>query len=1520
MQATSTTWRLLIEAGWQGDQRLKILCGGEALPRELARQLVRRCSSLWNMYGPTETTIWSLVHKIENQDDPILIGHPIGNTQVYVLDPAFQLLPAGVPGELYIAGAGLARGYLNRPELTKEKFVPNPFSLEDQGNRGIGDKGRLLEQNSPYPLMYRTGDLVRWRSNGKLEFLGRIDFQVKVRGFRIELGEIEAVLGRHPVVAEAVVVVREDTPGDRRLVAYLELRENLSHEVRTENPPIVDRSVARDLVVKELRDLCRKQLPDYMNPSVFVVLESLPLTPNNKVDRRALAALPAPDLTLQEAALDFSPPLSPEEQLIAGLWAQVLRVHPSGISRDANFFELGGHSLLATQVVSRLRDAFHIVLPLLTIFETESLAAFAAQVVAARQAEQGVSTPAMVHISPDGSFPTGLPLSYAQQRLWFLDQLQPGTALYNMPVAVRLDGPLDCSILERCLNEIVRRHASLRTTFPVNQAGRVEQSIASELIVPLPVIDLQDVSEPEREAEAVRRAVEEARHPFDLAAEPLVRAFIFRIGPEQHFALLNVHHIVCDDWSLGIFIEEMATLYAAYSLGDPSPLPDLPVQYPDYTVWQQAWMERGELQIQMEYWKEKLAGIPPLLALPTDRPRPAVQSFRGAKEVFYLPAELTETVYSFSQSEGATVFMTLLAVFQILLHRYTGQEEVCVGTPIANRVRSELEGLIGFFANTIVLRGQLSGELSFRDLLHQVRVTAIEAYAHQELPFELLVEALQPERDLSHSPLFQVMMVLQNAPQRDVELSQELCLCPVDLEEETARFDLTLSLEEDAGQFKCTFVYNRDLFEAATIQRMAGHFQTLVAQAIGDPVRLVSQIQFMTGPELHELLVARNSTAFPYPEYPIHRWFEVVAAAQPDTPAIVFEDQILTYAELNRRANQLAHYLVKIGVEAERPVALCLDRSPELILGLLGILKAGGAYVPIDPAYPVERKAYLLEEISRPFKGCILLTQEKPIQGAQTPLSATAGLPENIHTIDLASLWSEIAGEPAENLRTDVSPEQLAYIIFTSGSTGKPKGVMLQHGGLVNLVQAQTRCLEMRPGDLVLQFASISFDASLSEIFMALATGATLLLAPTETLTSPIDLLDLLREKSVTVVTLPPSLLQVLPAHDLPDLRALISAGESCPLEVAERWAPGRLFFNGYGPTETTVGPTFHRVDLEKLHQSGAATVPIGRPLQNIQIYLLDSNQQPVPIGVPGEIYVGGVGVARGYLNQPELTAENFVANPLSSVDQVNRGIGDKGILAEQVSPIPLFYRTGDLARWLSDGNLEFLGRVDQQIKLRGFRIELGEIEAVLGAHPAVEFCAVVSRGDQPENKQLVAYYKPAPGFELDTATTIDLRAHLAEKLPEYMLPAFLIRMDQLPVTANGKIDRHALAALPLPYINETNRAQAYAPPRNAVEKVIADMLAAALSINRVGIYDNFFELGGHSLLATQLILQIQQTLSVEIQLRSLFENPSVAGVAGKILANPLQANRIERTAELVLKVAQLSDEQVANILKSKRS
>jgi natural product biosynthesis luciferase-like monooxygenase protein/amino acid adenylation domain-containing protein len=1418
----------------------QILLGGEAFPVSLARQLEPVLQGdLYNMYGPTETTIWSTMQRVHKGAKSISLGRPISNTQVYLLDKHLQLLPMGVAGELFLGGKGVVRGYVNHPELTAERFLPDPFS---------GEAGACI---------YKTGDLARYLPDGTIEFLGRIDQQVKMRGYRIELGEIEAVLCSHPAVRQCVVLAREDVPGDKRLVAYV--------------------VSSQELMADGLRSFLQKQLPAYLIPSQFLLLDAIPLTPNSKVDRKAL---PIPEQWHREGDEKPQGARTAIEELLVELWCKVLGRTQVGI--HDNFFELGGHSLLVTQLLARVRAILGVELPVRTVFEAPTVADLAYRVEQVLRRGEDLKMPPLTA----GERPQGLPLSFAQQRLWFLDQLQPESVAYLVPTALRMDGELNVKALKHSFQELVQRHESLRTTF-VEQADQPIQIIHSAGHVCMPVIDLRGLTGEHREQEARRLANQERQCPCNLATGPLLRTYLLRLEPQEHILLLTLHHIITDGWSDEVLVYELTTLYQANLSGQPSPLAPLPLQYADYALWQREWLQGEVLEAQLAYWQTQLAGIPPL-ELPTNHPRPPVQTYRGTCQVFQLSPILSEQLVALSRQQNVTLFMTLLAAFQVLLMRYTGQTDISVGTLVANRRQAEIESLIGFFINTLVMRTDLSGNPTFEQVLQRVREVCLGAYAHQDPPFEHVLETVAPPRDLSRSPLFQVMLVLQNVPHAQVNLAG-VRVEPWDVGTIANKFDLTdlgLSITQTGQGLSCILEYNCNLFEPETITYLFNRWQILLEGLIANPQVYLSDLPLLTDDERECLLVAWNATRMAYPqEYCIHQLFEQQAERTPDAVALVFEEQHLTYGQLNGRANQLAHHLQKLGVGPEVLVGICMERSIGMVVGLLAVLKAGGAYVPLDPADPCERLTYMLQDA-----GVTLLITQQHLQ-RQLPKLQTS-------VLYVDADWEKISQECQEKLHHDLTSANLAYVIYTSGSTGQPKGVLVNHASLVNCAFAWRHAYSLNARcQCHFQMANVTFDVFLGDLTRALASGAKLVLCPRDLLLTPEKLYALMRQEQVDGAEFVPAVMRGLVTYlqetsqSLDFMRLLIIGSDiwySQDLERLQSVCPSHTWImNSYGVTEATIDSSYFRCEGKGLSTKGL--VPIGHPFRNMQLYLLDSSLQPVPIGVSGELYIGGLGVARGYLNHQELTASRFIPHPWS------------------LEPGSRLYKTGDLGRYLPDGTIEILGRIDHQVKLRGFRIELGEIEAVLGQHPMIQDCVVLAREDMPGEKRLVAY---VVGSQELTAT--GLRSFLQEKLPAYMIPSQFLPLDVIPLTPNGKVDRRAL---PPPTSVRSELEMTFVSPRTPAEEVVAGIWAKILGVDHIGPHDNFFELGGHSLHGVQMISQLRDIFQVELPLRSLFEKPTVESLVSDIAQLRGGREIIEAIAEVFQEIEHLSEEDIKAIL-----
>jgi len=1388
----------------------QIITAGEQLKitKEMRALFARlpQCS-LDNHYGPSETHLATCLRMGGPASEwPRLpaIGRPIPNAQVFVLNPELQLTPVGVVGELYIGGAGLAREYFNRPDLTALRFIPHPFG-------------------PPGARLYRTGDLVRYRNDGSLEFVGRIDGQVKVRGFRIEVGEIESVLKQHSAVKQVAVVPIEGEAGAKRLVAYV-----------VATPGAAPTS-------EQLRGYLREKLPEYLVPATFLLLGSLPLLRSGKVDRDALRGRVE---ARAENVDGYVAPKTPTEEILAGLWADVLKRERVGL--NDNFFDLGGHSLLATQLMSRVRDAFQVEVPLRSLFDSPNLAHLAQAIEANMRSRQGLPVPA-IRRGPRNGF---LPLSFAQQRLWFINQLQQNSSVYHLAAALHLSGPLDGKALEQSLGEILRRHDVLRSSFTVMN-GQPVQVIAPHSDFTLATVDLSSQPRAEREAELQRLMKEEVCKPFKLSESPLLRARLLRLAPNEHVLQVTMHHIVSDGWSSGVMIRELAALYEAFIKGKSSPLDELRIQYADYALWQREHLTGGFLAEQLSYWKEHLAGAPATLELPRRKARPVMQGFRGAIERFELSPELTAQLKRLSGGEGVTLFMTLLAAFKVLLWRYSGQSDIVVGSPIANRNRAETEPLIGFFVNTLVLRTRLAGSLSFRELLGRVREVCLGAYAHQEVPFEKLVEELQPERSLSHTPLVQVMFALQNAPMPPLALAR-LRLSVMDVPLETAKFDLALSLQETSEGLFGDLEYSSDLFDSVAARQMLDHYRCLLASILTNADAPLSELTLLTDAERRRILVEWNDTAFEN-ETAIcaHEAFEQQVDLTPEVVAVIQGPEQITYRELNLRANQLAHHLHGLGVGPEKLVGICIERSIEYLIGILAVAKTGGAYVPLDPTYPAERLALILEDC----RALALLTNEglrgKFAQGETTMVL----LDHDRETIE---------SQPGGNLISPVTTGNLAYVIYTSGSTGQPKGVQITHSSLMNLVRWHQHTSALAPGDRTALLAGMAFDASIFELWPNLTAGVTIHLPDEETRLSPVKLRDWIVAQKITVCFVPTPLAElILPLKWPPaaSLRILHTGGDKlhdCPDTV-----PFQVV-NNYGPTETTVIATFAWVSSED--RSEGESPSIGRPIDNVQVYILDRNLEPVPARVPGELYVGGAALARGYSNQSDLTAEMFLPDPFST------------------SPGGRLYRTGDMARYRADGRIEFLGRHDQQIKIRGHRIELGEIEVVLNKHPEVRESVVVCGEDGHGEKRLTAYLVLKETGQLSVD---ELRASLVEKLPSFMLPPALVVLERLPLNANGKVDREALPAADLSLLS---LGAPYVAPASEMERTISGVWQELLGLERVGIHDNFFDLGGHSLLMIQMQSRLQEVFQRDIAIIDLFHFPTVRELARHLGAEHQQS------------------------------
>ncbi|MEU4794391.1 amino acid adenylation domain-containing protein [Streptomyces sp. NPDC023327] len=1396
----------------------EVWTGGDVVPAASVRRVMDACPRITVVdgYGPTETTTFAARHALPaGSDTPaaLPIGTPLDNTALHVLDGWLRPVPAGSTGELYIAGAGLARGYWRRAALTAERFVADPYG--PAGTR-----------------MYRTGDLVRWNAEGALDYLGRADDQVKIRGFRIELGEIEAVLAAHPAVAQAVVTVREARPGDKRVVAHL---------VPARDPAPTP---------AELRSHAADELPDYMVPSAYVVLDALPLTGNGKVDR---AALPAPDLG---AALAGRAPRTPQEEILCGLFAELLGVPSVGI--DDDFFELGGHSLLATRLVSRIRSVLGVELAVRGLFEAPTVAALGRAL-----AESGGARAALRAADPR---PERVPASFAQRRLWFLHRFEGPSPTYNIPFALRLTGDLDQAALRAALRDVADRHEALRTVFAEDAEGPYQIVLDGERARPELTVE-PSVSA----ADLPGRLAATAGHAFDLATEVPLRAWLFGTGEREHVLLLLVHHIAGDGWSVPLLARDLTAAYAARLTGAAPSWTPLPVQYADYSLWQRQVLgseddETSPISRQLAHWKETLAGLPDELALPVDRQRPAVASHRGDRVLYEVPAPLHQKITDLSRAAQASPFMVLQAALAALLTRLGAGDDIPLGTPVAGRTDDALDEVVGFFVNTLVLRTDTSGNPTFRDLLARVREADLAAYAHQDLPFERLVEEVNPSRSLVRHPLFQTMLTFNNTDRTTAggDGLPGLSTAPVVSDTASAKFDLLFSFAERRAQdgtpdgLGAGLEFSTDLFDRATAEALVARLLRFLEEVTADPRRRIGEIPVLAEEERRLVLTEWNDTRRPYPYRSPAERFEAAAATTPDAVAVQAPDGSLTYAELDLRASRLARLLTARGVAPESRVAVAMHRSADLVVALLATCKAGACYLPVDPEYPADRIAYMLDD-ARP--SVVLTTREvRPV--------LPAAVDDRVLVVDDPALaqerTQESAQEPAalgvERPGARQEAGHPAYLIYTSGSTGRPKGVTMPAGALGNLLDWHEEALPGGPGTRVAQFTAVSFDVSVQEILSALLGGKTLVVCSEDVRRDPARLARWLQDTRVQELYAPnlviDAVCEAATAQNLalPDLTDLVQAGEALTPHGAIRAfcaaGPGRRLHNHYGPAETHVVTSHQLPERPEDWDEGAP--PIGRPVANTAVRLLDPWLAPVPPGVAGELYIAGTALARGYHGRPGLTAERFVADPYGP-------------------PGTRMYRTGDLARFTAEGRLVYLGRADSQVKIRGFRVEPGEIEAALTAEDDVAQAAVVVREDRPGDRRLVGYVVASAALAEG-----ELRARAARRLPDHMVPAAFVVLDALPLTPNGKLDR---AALPAPeYAAGGGR-----EPLTPEEHTLCGLFAEVLGVERAGADDDFFELGGHSFLAARLVGRVREVTGTELPVRAVFEAPTPAALAAAL-------------------------------------
>ncbi len=1384
-----------------------VICSGEALSFELQNKFYKTFSNtqLNNLYGPTEASIdvsyWACEKISESKKVPI--GKPIWNTQLYVLDKQLNLLPIGVPGELHIGGISLARGYLNRKDLTAEKFIPDLYNPAP-GNR-----------------LYKTGDLVQLLEDGSIEYISRIDNQIKLRGLRIELGEIETKLLEHPKINNAVVIVKENDNSEKFIAAFY-IPEN--NEV---------------IKPEELKKHLLKSMPDYMLPSYFISLKEFPINPNGKVDRKKIASY---KIELNKNESKLSNITNPSEELLISLCKEVLE--NDNITPKDNFFDVGGHSLKAAQLVARIRTTFNIELPIKEVFEAQTISDIAFIIDKMKKQEEGFKIPELTK----RNFKEIPQLSFSQKRLWFLEQLEPLKNTYNISAAVKLKGELNYKIFEKSINAIIERHENLRTSF-YDIEGKPFAKINKHTLTELEIIDISKHNNIEEEALQIVQST--ATHIFNLKEYPLFKLRVIKLSKNEHILVVVMHHIISDGWSIGIMINELSEHYEKYLNNENYSVQSLDIQYSDYADWMNNWLKDEILERKLKYWKDKLKGIPEVLELPLDYTRPPVQTFNGASINFSIDKKYSNKLNSINKKEGLTNFMSLLTIFEILLTKYSRQDDIVIGSPIANRTNPKVENLIGFFVNTLIIRNKLDLKNTFLETLKETRSVILEAFNNSDVPFEYIVDAVQPERSMSHSPIFQVAFVYQNNNNELFSL-KGLEVENYNFENPTSKYDLTLYIQEKEDELHFSLEYNTDLFKNETVNRISKHFVKILEQVIENPKIKLSDIILLSEDEYVGLVKNLNQTKTDINlSKCIHEVFEDIVTAYPEETAITYSEfengtlftAELDYKDLNIKANKLANYLIKNGIGNENIVAVSMARSLDLMVSIFAILKTGAAFLPIDPTYPEERIKYMLQD-----SGVSIVITQSIFSNLFYNFNGQVVLLDEKHEI--------IEKEDGKNLNRNTLPTNLAYVIYTSGTTGKPKGTLLQHKGAINLANVQKKVFNITNKSKVFQFASLSFDAFVWETLMALLNGASLNLTSQEIITSGEDLVKAFIGLNITTVTLPPSVLSIIPAEystskSLSNLETIIVAGEKCSSELTNKWAKNRKFVNAYGPTETTVCASMYICDKDC-----NITPPIGKAIDNFQLYILDRNLNPVPVGVPGELYISGVGLSRGYHNKPSLTAEKFIPNPFSSE------IGSR------------MYSTGDLVKYLPNGNIQFIGRIDSQIKLRGFRIEIGEIVSVISGYPNINEVIVTVREDKPGFKQLVAY------FTTNVGTTIDisrLRSFIRKELPDYMVPSAYVTLEKFPLTLNKKIDYRAL---PIPSsLDKVNKTK-FVKPRNDTERKIAEIGQELLGIDQMGIYDNFFDLGGHSLLATQFISKIKSTFNKEVSLRALFEKPTIAELA----------------------------------------
>jgi len=1401
-QATPVTFKMLMISGWQGKKDLKLIIGGEALPKELVRELLPRCAGVWNSYGPTETAIYSVVRSNTMEDTVgegyVPIGRPVDNTNCYILNKKLVPVPIGIPGELYIGGDGISPGYLNLPDQTNERFIINPFG------------------KTPEEKIYKTGDLVTYFNDGNMVFLNRLDTQVKIRGFRIELGEIESAVAQHEAIKDNVVIVREDIPGDKKLVGYIILKEN------------------QEIDLAELKHFLATRLPDYMVPATFVTMEKFPVTLNGKVDRKLL---PAPVETASQVSANYVSPKTEIENGLAAIWSEVFKIEKIGITD--NFFELGGNSLVATMLITRINKLFNIRIPIVMLFKKETIQEIAKEVKNQNPSLDGkVPAQTIPHISTNLNV---FPLSPGQKRLWFVENFEPGNRAYNMPFDYCIRGELDERIFEKSIQLLIERHGSLRTIIQTTD-GEPVQKILESIQFNLAVENLENLTETERSIALTRYSDENEMHLFNLEKGPLFIIKLLKPSPTDWTLLINMHHSITDGWSVKVLVDELGLIYTALMQQKPVILPILPINYTDFSVYQNKCLANGLYGKQLDFWISELKGAPELLQLPMDFQRPKNQTYDGDEVQFILNSETTRQLQLFSQQHNGSLFVTMLSIFNTLISRYASQEEFLIGIPIAGRTFEEQESLVGMFINNFPLRVTPLDQMTFLEMLEMTKGKFYGAFENQNLPLDRLVEELRVARTPNISPLFQVMFNLLDMFDEEISLDSSKMFM-VDKRRHIAQFDLSLHIYETKGSLNCVLEYNTNLFKRSRIERMAGHFNELVISLMKAPDQKIKKIPILTEKEKEVTLGEWNATTVAFPrEKCVHQLFEEQVLKTPDIIAIRDDRKAITYTELNEKSNRLARYLHDSGAVEGSLVSICMERSTDILVALLAVLKAGCTYIPLDPIYPKDRLALILED----GNPALMITEKKLLESL--PQTDT----KNIF-IEEYEAYNDYSGE---NTSFAVTPNTVAYLIYTSGSTGKPKGVQLEHFSVVNFLASMAKQPGITPDDIILAVTTISFDIAGLEMYLPILNGASIFVASQETSMNPDLLIQKIEESKATILQATPVTFRMLNSAEWGGAKGLkiLCGGEAMPKELAYDLIDkcGELW-NMYGPTETTVWSTVEKVEVNENDKIGY--INLGKPIDNTFIYVLNTEFQPVPVGYPGELFIGGDGLARGYFNLPAMTQEKFLPDPFSDI------------------PGARMYRTGDLVQQTEEGKLEFLNRVDSQVKIRGFRIELGEIESAISQFSTIKNNVTIVREDIPGDKKLVAYIIK----EDEEVDIVDLRQFLKTKIPDYMVPSAFVFIDQFPLTPNGKIDRKVL---PTPVDAAPQQTKNYIAPQTETEKKLAAIWSDVLKIKQIGIDEDFFEIGGHSMVAVTLMVKIEKQLGVRLPLAILFDNSTIQDMA----------------------------------------